>query len=139
MKNIPVLIVGGGPVGLSLALALARQDIPSLILEKHPNTTQHPRARGVNVRSMELFRQWGNDIELLQYEQPKEAMRFIWAESLQGKEITRVVIKDHTSDSFSPTEASLTSQDRVEESLYHSLIKHKIAEVQFLKLDVQVF
>ena len=34
MKNIPVLIVGGGPVGLSMALALARQNIHSLVIER---------------------------------------------------------------------------------------------------------
>jgi putative polyketide hydroxylase len=50
MKNIPVIIIGAGPVGLSMALALARQNINSIVIEKNPSTTKHPRARGVNVR-----------------------------------------------------------------------------------------
>ena len=133
MKNIPVLIIGAGPVGLSLALALARQNIRSLVVERHPSTTNHPRARGVNVRTMELFRQWGNATELLQYEQPKEARRIIWAQSLQGEEVTRVTMDDSVTRSFSPTQASLVSQDRVEESLIHSLANYEEAEVQFLK------
>ncbi len=59
MKNIPVLIVGAGPVGLSMALCLARQNVFSLVVEKHSGRTPHPRARGVSMRTMELFKQWG--------------------------------------------------------------------------------
>src|SRR5471030_2894073 len=95
MRNIPVLVVGGGPVGLSLALALALQNVRSLVIERHPGRTEHPRARGVSMRTMELFRQWGNIGDLLKYEFPKEAIRFIWSESLQGNEVTRVEIKDY--------------------------------------------
>lgn len=47
MKNIPVLIIGGGPVGLSMALGLALQNVRSLVIEGHPSITNHPRARGL--------------------------------------------------------------------------------------------
>lgn len=114
-------------------MALARQNIHSLVIEKNPSTTQHPRARGVNVRTMELFRQWGNATELLKYEQPKEARRIIWAQSFQGEEITRVSMNDSHTSSYSPIQSSLVAQDRVEESLYHSLLNFKETEVQFLK------
>lgn len=63
----------------------------------------------------------------------KEARRFIWAQSLQGEEVTRVAMDDSITSSFSPTQASHVSQDRVEESLLHSLENHAEAEVQFLK------
>ncbi len=129
MKNIPVLIIGGGPAGLSLALALARQNVRSLVVERHSGTTNHLRARGVNVRTMKLFRQWGNATELLRYEQPKEARRFIWAQSLQGEEVTRVAMDDSVTSSFSPIQASYVSQDHVEESLLHSLAEYEEAEV----------
>jgi hypothetical protein len=36
--GIPVLIVGAGPAGLTLALALARYGVPALTVEKHPST-----------------------------------------------------------------------------------------------------
>ena len=54
--EFPVLIIGAGPTGLSAALFLARQGISSLVVEKHPSTSLHPRARGLNVRTMELYR-----------------------------------------------------------------------------------
>ena len=133
MKTVPVVIVGGGPVGLSMALALARQNVRSLLVERHPGTTQHPRARGVNIRTMELFRQWGNSDELLTYEQAKEARRIIWAKSFQGEEVTRITLDDSNIDFHSPTQSSLVSQDRVENSLYHSLQKYEEAEIFFSK------
>ncbi len=130
IKNTPVLIVGGGPVGLSMALGLARQNISSLVVEKHPGRRPHPRARGVSMRTMELFQQWGNITELQKYEFPKEAIRFIWLESLQGKEVTRVEIKDYAY-THSPIGASFITQDCVEEYLHHTLRGHAKAEIQF--------
>lgn len=132
MKNIPVLIVGGGPVGLSMSLALARQQIQSLLIECNESVTTHPRARGVMVRTMELFRQWGNSEELLTHEQPKEAIRMIWAQSLQGEEITRVEINPlQLSHPPTPISASFVSQDKVEESLYHTLLNYQEAEIKY--------
>lgn len=133
MKNIPVLVIGGGPVGLSMALALARQNIRSLVIERHPGRTEHPRARGVSMRTMELFRQWGNIKELLKYEFPKEAIRFIWSESLQGNEVTRVEMKGIESYTHGPISASFVTQDCVEDYLHYTLRDHQEAEIQFSK------
>ncbi len=133
MRNIPVLIVGGGPVGLSMALSLARQNIHSLLIERHPGRTEHPRARGVSMRTMELFRQWGNINELLKYEFPKEAIRFIWSESLQGNEVTRVEIKNIDRYDHGPIGASFVTQDCVEEYLHQTLRAHPEAEIEFSK------
>jgi 2-polyprenyl-6-methoxyphenol hydroxylase-like FAD-dependent oxidoreductase len=57
--QIPVLIVGGGPAGLSSSILLSRLGIPSLLVERNVGTSTHPRATGINTRSMEIFRQWG--------------------------------------------------------------------------------
>lgn len=131
MENTQILIVGAGPVGLSMALALARQNVQSIIIERNETIMYHPRARGVSTRSMELFRQWGNAKELLMYELPKEARRFIWMESLQGKEITRIA-KDYTGmESFSPIHSSYVSQDKVEQSLVHTLEAYPQSDIQF--------
>ncbi len=132
-RNIPVLIVGSGPVGLSMALCLARQNIPSLIVEKHSGRAPHPRARGVSMRTMELFRQWGNINELLKYEFPKEAIRFIWSESLQGDEVTRVEMKGLENYTYGPIGASFVTQDCVEEYLHHTLQRYSGVEIQFSK------
>ncbi|EXJ80604.1 hypothetical protein A1O3_06887 [Capronia epimyces CBS 606.96] len=59
--HIPVLIVGGGIVGLSASLFLSSHGVESLLVERHASTSIHPRARGLNRRTMELYRELGID------------------------------------------------------------------------------
>ena len=59
--QVPVLIIGGGIVGLSASLCLSHHGIHSLLIERHSGTSIHPRARSVNARTMELFRGLGID------------------------------------------------------------------------------
>jgi putative polyketide hydroxylase len=54
--HIPVLIIGGGVVGLSASLFLSYHGIQSIVVERRSGTSIHPRARSVNARTMELFR-----------------------------------------------------------------------------------
>ncbi|MGW2652367.1 FAD-dependent oxidoreductase [Streptomyces sp. NPDC001478] len=54
--RVPVLIVGGSLVGLSASLFLGRLGVGHLLVEKHAATSTHPRGRGNNVRTMEIFR-----------------------------------------------------------------------------------
>ncbi|MEH1123026.1 FAD-dependent oxidoreductase [Micromonospora sp. CPCC 206061] len=56
MEKTDVLVVGGGLVGLSSALFLARAGVDVTLVERHPATSVHPRARGVNPRTVEILR-----------------------------------------------------------------------------------
>ncbi|KAL1912457.1 hypothetical protein Sste5344_001473 [Sporothrix stenoceras] len=64
-NNIPVLIVGAGPTGLSLAYLLARLGIRSAVIDKHAVRLGQPKAHAINPRSLEIFRQAGLDIPAL--------------------------------------------------------------------------
>ena len=55
----PVLIAGGGPVGLTLAMELGLRGIPCVLLNDKPVTAQHPKANAVGARTMEHFRRLG--------------------------------------------------------------------------------
>lgn len=61
----PVIIVGGGPTGLSLALGLARKSIPSVLLEKKDSTSDKSKAPGIHIRTREIFGMWGIEEEFL--------------------------------------------------------------------------
>ncbi len=58
-EKTQVLIVGGGIVGLTASLLFTQYGIRSLLIERHTGTSIHPRARGFNVRSMEIYRTLG--------------------------------------------------------------------------------
>src|SRR4051812_26028424 len=55
----PILIVGGGPVGLALATDLGTRGTNCLLIEQGEGSPDHPRATALNSRSMEFMRRWG--------------------------------------------------------------------------------
>ncbi|MFJ6573681.1 FAD-dependent monooxygenase [Streptomyces sp. NPDC091292] len=61
-----VVIVGGGPVGMMLAIELGRRDVDVLVVERRESRLRHPRAVGVHPRTMEIFRQLGMADEVRQ-------------------------------------------------------------------------
>ncbi|HVV24892.1 MAG TPA: FAD-dependent monooxygenase [Pseudonocardiaceae bacterium] len=57
--RIPVLIVGGGYAGLATSLFLSHHGIRSLLVDRHPGVSVQGRARGINQRTMEIYRPLG--------------------------------------------------------------------------------
>jgi putative polyketide hydroxylase len=57
IHHVPVLIVGSGYAGLTAALMLSVRGVPCLLVERRATLYDHPRAHGLNLRSMELLRQ----------------------------------------------------------------------------------
>ena len=88
----PVLIAGGGPSGLFLALDLAHRGIPSVVIE--PRTfidPDRPRAKTTNARTMTHLRRLGL-ADKLRDAAPLPvayAQDVIFCSSLMGHEITR--------------------------------------------------
>lgn len=64
-EEFPVVIVGAGPVGLSLALGLARLGVRSVVLEKNQSTSVQSKAPGIHIRTREIFREWGVEERML--------------------------------------------------------------------------
>jgi 2-polyprenyl-6-methoxyphenol hydroxylase-like FAD-dependent oxidoreductase len=59
VQKIPVLIVGGGPVGLALACDLGWRGIACTLVEQGDGTIVTPKMNEVNIRTMEFCRRWG--------------------------------------------------------------------------------
>src|SRR4051794_20382810 len=57
--EVAVLIVGGGPVGLTARTLLQRWGVRAILVDKHSELSPFPRSRLVNTRSMEIYRQLG--------------------------------------------------------------------------------
>ena len=117
MLDIPVLISGGGPVGLTASLLLSRHGVRSLLVERHPGTALTPKARGINARTMEVFRQCGIDTAVRNAGLAEGRLGLIvWAESLAGEEIERRVPGRATAKNMAATSVRncLCAQDDLE-------------------------
>jgi 2-polyprenyl-6-methoxyphenol hydroxylase-like FAD-dependent oxidoreductase len=89
-EQIPVLIAGGGPVGLTLALTLAQHGVAAILVERNPSTTTHPKMDITNGRSMELFRHLGVADELRKIAVPEDhPFDVSWVTNLDGWELAR--------------------------------------------------
>lgn len=83
--EVPVLIVGGGGCGLSASNFLSDHDVDHLLVERHADTSEIPKAHYLNQRTMEIFRQYGLDGEVVEQGAPVETFGKVrWLTSLGG-------------------------------------------------------
>ena len=123
MIEAPVLIVGGGPVGLTASILLSRYGVASRLVERHPGTAFHPKARNINMRTMEVFRQCGvEDAVRAAGLAIERTVYLIWAESLAGREIERRVERRSNTIGAAPSAVRhcLCAQDDLEPALRRS-------------------
>jgi 4-hydroxyisophthalate hydroxylase len=60
----PVVIVGGGPVGVGLAIDLGLRGIRSIVVERHVKPQPIPKGQNLTQRTMEHFYFWGIEDEV---------------------------------------------------------------------------
>jgi 2-polyprenyl-6-methoxyphenol hydroxylase-like FAD-dependent oxidoreductase len=58
-RRVDVAIVGGGPVGMVLALLLSKFGVHTVIFNTEPTTRLHPKGSTESARTMEIFRSLG--------------------------------------------------------------------------------
>jgi 2-polyprenyl-6-methoxyphenol hydroxylase-like FAD-dependent oxidoreductase len=59
-----VLIVGGGPVGMGLAIELGRRGVRCIVVERYPQPQPIPKGQNLTQRTMEHFQAWGAEAQL---------------------------------------------------------------------------
>ena len=62
--NAQVIIVGGGPVGLGLAIELGQREVRCIVVERYEQPQPVPKGQNLTQRTMEHFQAWGAEAEL---------------------------------------------------------------------------
>src|SRR5215216_3700186 len=114
----PVLVVGGALTGLSGAVFLGAHGVPCVVVERHPDLLIHPRLRGINPRTVELFRQVGLE-PAIQAASYVSGEQYAWvpirAETLADEEYAGIDEEEaDASDSASPSAFGPIDQDKLE-------------------------
>ncbi|WP_345803516.1 FAD-dependent monooxygenase [Mesorhizobium sp. YIM 152430] len=63
-RQTDVVIVGGGPVGMGLAIELGQRGIRTIVVERYPTPQRVPKGQNLTQRTMEHFHFWGAEKEL---------------------------------------------------------------------------
>lgn len=94
--DVPVLIAGGGPVGLTLAVELGLRNVPCILVEKRDGTLTVPRMSQVSTRGMEFCRRWGIAQEVRNAVWTNtHTLDFVYLTSLVGDEIARLKVPSY--------------------------------------------
>ncbi|MGH1492421.1 MAG: FAD-dependent monooxygenase [Acidimicrobiales bacterium] len=144
--SYPVIIIGGGSVGLSLAAELGWRGVECLVLEERPGLNDHPRANAVANRTMEYYRRWGIDQAITDAGIPPDLpAEYLWVTSLHGREIHRVSLPPFdqllltrqtggyadAEFNWSPYLKTITGQNEVEQVILDYIAGQKAVDLRF--------
>ncbi|WP_448808478.1 FAD-dependent monooxygenase [Agromyces bauzanensis] len=130
-----VVVVGAGPVGMTLATELGLRGVKTLVVEKATETTTNPRCNTTNARSMEYFRRQGTADRIRRAGLPLEhATDVVYVTTLDSHELTRFefssskAVLDGTAPEFAewPTPEP---QHRISQIFLEPLLAERLAEL----------
>ncbi|WP_031523705.1 FAD-dependent monooxygenase [Streptomyces sp. NRRL F-5123] len=110
-----VLVVGGGPVGLTARALLERWGVRVVLAEKHRALSPFPRSRLVNLRSMEIYRRLGLAAGIAAAALAPEYGRVRFRDTFRDPDYaTDAMVGIDAPVPESPVTGVVTSQDRLE-------------------------
>lgn len=110
-QNIPVAIVGGGPVGLLLALFLDRYGVRSVIFNSEADVRPHPKGSSHNSRTMEHHRRLGIAQTIRSFSLPPERPTDVtYLTRITGWELARLRMPSETEKQRKVAASALTDQ-----------------------------
>jgi 2-polyprenyl-6-methoxyphenol hydroxylase-like FAD-dependent oxidoreductase len=117
-ERVDVVIVGGGPTGLTAAHLCARLGLSAIVLERREGPQRSPAAHVVNARTFEIWRQAGVAMGpvLDQCLSPEEAGEVHWVTSLGGEVVGSLPFERQGDEmlDITPTPIRNLSQHRLE-------------------------
>ena len=134
MRETQVLVIGGSLIGLTSSLLLSSLGVEHILVDRRPHTSDHPRARLYDRRTLELLRRFGvhHDVEAtgigdLWTRQNR------WIESLAGKDVASVPTESFqmAPAEYSPSIPVMGAQDMIEETLWKAAREQDNADVRF--------
>jgi 2-polyprenyl-6-methoxyphenol hydroxylase-like FAD-dependent oxidoreductase len=135
--QVPVLVVGAGPAGLTSSLLLAHQGIPVMCIDKRTAVSTLPRARGVHARAMEILHQCGVGEDLrrqaLDIDSGAE-----WRSDLLSAPLRNTETRGPALAEVSPHEGLALSQDVFEAILRAHLSSRELARLE-LGVELESF
>lgn len=133
--EVPILIVGAGPVGLLQAILLANRGLPSLVVERRGGPQTAPAAHVVNARSFEIFRQAGLDMAtiLAAAKDPADAGHVRFVTRLAEQEIGHLPFERQGEEClrYTPTPLRNLSQHRLEPILAEAAAKRPEIDLRY--------
>jgi putative polyketide hydroxylase len=117
-ERASVLIVGAGLAGLSTALFLGLHGVRAVVVDRHPSTSNQPKARGQMPPIMEAFQVAGVADEIVAAMPPgKPEMTIAICESVTGRQLHSYSEAFPDFPALSPAPVGMASQQRAEAAL----------------------
>lgn len=118
--NTDVIIIGGGPTGLSLACQCIRHGIGFVVVEKNSTVTPFSKAIGVQARTLEVYEQIGLAQPAIERGTIANRVRLLEGGEIRGEMNLRNFGKDLSQYPF----LLLLEQSKNEELLYEFIRSH---------------
>lgn len=124
----PIIIVGGGPVGMALAMNLDALGMRSVIINSEPHPRWHPKGSTHNSRTMEHYRRLGLAPRLRSVGLPAQLLTdVVYYTRLNGHELSRIRMPSEAQKMQARRSAAAT--DQVPEPIFRCNQMHVEAQL----------
>ncbi len=124
--DTPILVVGGGPVGLALAGDLGWRDVECTLIERTDGKIYQPKMDLLGIRTMEIARRWGIVEWIEQAPYPRDYPQDnVYLESLTGFEFGREIIASKNDQKIPPQ--SPQKRERCPQDMFDPILQRFVA------------